>query len=468
MAKDTLYPINISTPVQVTREQYTNVGSGDNIVGDYMRAIYGGTDFEIWDSATGGTQLTDGIDYDLTNLDQKYTERASRNVYKNYEITNPVYQTGNIYITYKTIGTVITTDIINDINAQLAVGSNNRARITQQNGGVWGEWVYVSSTQVALKPKSQNGESWIGVILSDGSYLEDTTSSSIVRTLDATTLDGIGAKQNNSWYWNCIFENSSGALDWDFAFTPTTLISASNPTNDITLTQLNGQDIRSLYPIGAEVAIWESGSKYETPLYDTTGTTYTPTSTDMVIASYPAANQIRLSANLTVANFTAATAECYLVNGYEPIDCTTESIHTNIGSRGWKDTGVRIRTDGSGNIINFKISGERFIFTDGTGAANIDSPTANGYNNQSISGAAAVYRFNYVPPDKSGLSSVGSAGSFGFYSAMYYETYGDIIDGSGGSNGTIVPDSKILTQLVKLTAAISAVNMWIRGYELRW
>ena len=119
MAKNTLYEINLDSPVSISREQYDAVGADDNILGDYDRGFYGDDEFEIWDSAVAGTQLIEGTDYTLGNLDVNYTERAQKNVYKTYKIINPVYQAVSIYITYECIGTYITTDIINDINTQI-------------------------------------------------------------------------------------------------------------------------------------------------------------------------------------------------------------------------------------------------------------------------------------------------------------------------------------------------------------
>lgn len=354
-----LINIDVGTPTQVTREQYTNVGSGANILGDYTRGFFGSTDFEMWTAATGGTQLTEGTDYSLSGIDLDYSTEAGQNVYSTFTVLNPTYQTGSIYITYKTIGTFAEKEIFDDLDTRVTSLESTlgdfRTLKTDSNGGKWFEIIWGSSTTVIIKPKEFGGYSWIGARLNDGTYLEDTSSSSITVTLDATTLDGIGVVQNNSWYWICAYEDSGGNLAFDLMFMPSTTISASNPANDVTLTQLNSNDIRSLYPVGADVCIWESSAKFETPLYDTTGVTYTPASTDMQVASYPAANQIRLSASLTVTNFTSPTAICYLANGFEPIDCTTETIHANIGARGWMDSGIRIRSNGSSQIDEFRI-----------------------------------------------------------------------------------------------------------------
>jgi hypothetical protein len=103
MSLDTLYDYNPTSPTQITRELYTNVGSGDNVVGTAPRAVKSSTDFEIWDAPTGGTQLTEGVDYELRFLDTTLTAQSGYNVYAAYRILNATYQTGNIYITYKIV-----------------------------------------------------------------------------------------------------------------------------------------------------------------------------------------------------------------------------------------------------------------------------------------------------------------------------------------------------------------------------
>jgi hypothetical protein len=119
MALNTLYNYNPNTPTQITREQYTNVGSSDNVLGTAPRAVKGSTDFEIWDSAAGGTQLTEGVDYELRRLDNKLTSQSGFNVYGGYRILNATYQTGSIYITYKIIASYDDAVFFNTIRTDL-------------------------------------------------------------------------------------------------------------------------------------------------------------------------------------------------------------------------------------------------------------------------------------------------------------------------------------------------------------
>jgi len=104
MAMSTLYNLSYTSPVQITREVYNNVGASTFTLGDTPRAFKGSTDFEIWTASTGGTQLVEDTDYSLEDLDSLYTSEAGFNVYAGIDIINGAYQSGNIYITYKIIG----------------------------------------------------------------------------------------------------------------------------------------------------------------------------------------------------------------------------------------------------------------------------------------------------------------------------------------------------------------------------
>lgn len=115
MAKSTLYNFDYASPTSVSREEYENVGAGDLILGDVQRGFKGGTDFEIWTAAVAGTQLTEGVDYELINEDSAYSALAGYEVYTGYKITNATYQSGSIFVTYKIVGSYIDADTINDL-----------------------------------------------------------------------------------------------------------------------------------------------------------------------------------------------------------------------------------------------------------------------------------------------------------------------------------------------------------------
>jgi hypothetical protein len=103
MSKDTIYGFDYVAPTQITREEYVDVGSGKFQLGTAARGFKGLTDFEIWDAAVDGTQLTEDVDYELDDIDQAHTVLSGFNIYTRIRILNATYQTGSIFITYKIV-----------------------------------------------------------------------------------------------------------------------------------------------------------------------------------------------------------------------------------------------------------------------------------------------------------------------------------------------------------------------------
>ena len=120
MSLDTIYNYAPTSPVQITREEHVAVGSGDVQLGTAARAFKGLTDFEIWDSPAGGTQLTEGTDYELRFQDDVLTADAGYSVYARYKILNATYQIGSIYITYKIVRSYNDADYLNKVMSDLA------------------------------------------------------------------------------------------------------------------------------------------------------------------------------------------------------------------------------------------------------------------------------------------------------------------------------------------------------------
>ena len=160
MGLATLYNYAPTAPVQITRENYNAVGGGDNIVGNIRRAFKSDTDFEIWDAAVLGTQLVDGVDYELRDLDNVLTNDAGYDVYSAYKILNVAYQACNLYITYKIVMSYNDAATDNDIILSLATKIAN-SLLTEQ-----GDIIYASaaSTPAAL----HHGNS--GDLLSSGGH----------------------------------------------------------------------------------------------------------------------------------------------------------------------------------------------------------------------------------------------------------------------------------------------------------
>ena len=99
-----LYNFNFSSPAAIDREPYYNVGASTFNLGVIRRGFKGGTDFEIWDSPAAGTQLTEGVDYDLSDIDFDLSLKAGYNVFTKIQVTNVTYQSGFIYITGEVVG----------------------------------------------------------------------------------------------------------------------------------------------------------------------------------------------------------------------------------------------------------------------------------------------------------------------------------------------------------------------------
>lgn len=133
MAKNTLYDFDPVNPFAVVREQYTNVGTGRNILGDIKRGFPGGTEFEIWDAAELGNQLVDGVDYELLTIDRLKSREAGYDIYTEYRILNPAYQAGNIYITYKIVHSYISADTINKLIADVDILMGSTVDTTDDN-----------------------------------------------------------------------------------------------------------------------------------------------------------------------------------------------------------------------------------------------------------------------------------------------------------------------------------------------
>jgi hypothetical protein len=118
MAGKTQYDYNPSSPVNVSREVYSNVGSSDNFVGTYPYDFKGST-FEIWDAPSGGNQLVLNTDYELRNKNEYLSDRSGYDVYTGYRITTAGYQTGNIYITYDIVRSENAAAIPNDLRTRI-------------------------------------------------------------------------------------------------------------------------------------------------------------------------------------------------------------------------------------------------------------------------------------------------------------------------------------------------------------
>lgn len=113
--QETIYNYNPVAPLQITREEFINVGSSAFKLRLAAVGFKGGTDFEIWDSVSGGTQLVENTDYTLSAVDVRMSNDAGYDVYTRVTVTNVSYQTGSIYITAKIVLSYPDADYFNDL-----------------------------------------------------------------------------------------------------------------------------------------------------------------------------------------------------------------------------------------------------------------------------------------------------------------------------------------------------------------
>jgi len=63
-----------------------------------------GHTIELWDAATGGTQLLEGVDYSLVFLDSGKTAAEGIDIWAGYQVLNVAYQGIPLYLTARIIG----------------------------------------------------------------------------------------------------------------------------------------------------------------------------------------------------------------------------------------------------------------------------------------------------------------------------------------------------------------------------
>lgn len=293
--------------------------------------------------------------------------------------------------------------------------------ITELAGGFWGDVIWSSATDVIIRPKSKDGcTAFIGAVLNDGTFLKLTTDYTIQLTHAGGSADGITSHLNNEFYVIWAYETVGGTLGFCLTWMPKTTFSTNNPTSTLTLNQVNSQNIGLLFNPNANLLVWNSSAKFETLLYNTAAAAYTPTG-----ACYLASRTdtvLTLDGNLAVANFSANDYVVQL-DGFKPLAVDDGLIIDIIGTRGYKDTGIRIRTDGSGAILTFSIIGDK-LYYNGAG-----SDTYGFSDPGSVSASYAVYRLSYVPCDKTPISRAHGTNT-DMLLKMYYATYGFTISRS--------------------------------------
>jgi hypothetical protein len=114
--------LNLESPAQIHAELYEDVGADTFQLGTYKRAFY---DVQIYHGAdSDDTLLQLDIDYTLEDEDTYYTDMAGFAIYTGIKIINAAYQVGDLFISYKCIGTYTDKDVYDTIEAEVvaAVG----------------------------------------------------------------------------------------------------------------------------------------------------------------------------------------------------------------------------------------------------------------------------------------------------------------------------------------------------------
>jgi hypothetical protein len=113
MSKATLFNLNLDSPEQIHAELYEDVGADTFQLGTYKRAFYG---VQIYHGAdSNDTLLQLDIDYTLEDEDTYYTDMAGFAIYTGIKIINATYQVGDLFISYKCIGTYTDKDVYENI-----------------------------------------------------------------------------------------------------------------------------------------------------------------------------------------------------------------------------------------------------------------------------------------------------------------------------------------------------------------
>lgn len=120
---------------QIDNELHTDVGAGSFVLAH--DTFFGGADLEIWTGVNKtGTKLVQGTHYLLENEDAELTVKCGKEVYTSITITSPTYQSGPLYITYKSPGDYVDASVVNTLIDSLSA-SPNSGYVAPKMLGVW-------------------------------------------------------------------------------------------------------------------------------------------------------------------------------------------------------------------------------------------------------------------------------------------------------------------------------------------
>jgi len=365
-------------------------------------------------------------------------------------------------------------DTINSIEARVAaleISVDYMAYLTDQAGGFWANIVWKDTDEICIKCKGADGITpFIGARLNDNTFLYLTADYTVKYDTPGNAghiIDDITAKLNNEWFIIWAYEAAGGALAFGITWMPNYTLHSEAGDNALTLHQINAQDACKLVPVGAHLMLFEDDNEWESPLANQDGAavTYDATKDKPKVAS-TSTTVVTLAAVLTKTDFAHGTY-VYQVDNFQPLQIADGAIAAEIGARGYKDTGFRFLSTAAGAVQNFVISGDYYLFSNGTGAADIIYNTNIGGFEPTA--AFVNYLCTYVPPDKCGILW-GYVGTEWYIFKRYYETYGEVLVGTtaGSQAGWFIGvECKILHKLLSVHDAASyGTQLGFRGYKL--
>ena len=348
-------------------------------------------------------------------------------------------------------------DALDELSANTKIMSSQTLFVLF-NGGDHCQVIRASSTKVYLMPVPSPFGSFMGAVLSDGTYLETTGKIELDITNIAHHLDGFGQCANQMY--DIMFFGDGGNLNAGFVWKPKTTINGANPqglTTPISLNQVNSKDVGFLFGVGSGLRVWENGSDFETPVFSYGGS-YNPDGS--LTPTAKTATGLTLNKDILITDYADGAEICQLDN-FAPLNIAdgTQAVSA------YKDTGWSVKTDASGNLENFVIIGNDFYYTNGDGSANYDY--LNGIEAIPCATTATVNKIEYVPVDSVPILVVGGDASRKHMSFCYWQDYGESM--TWGGQSVIKESAKTKHGLIKLALGYSgtAHNIFVRGYKKR-
>lgn len=379
------------------------------------------------------------------------------NVNARYSTDNNVSWTADLNSTFKSANMKEHREsaILDHPNNSVTLDKLSLAVQAQMLGGsvakvFFGECIWTSAASITITKDKNLGV--IRAILKNGQVLDRTTDIVITITTAANRLDG-EALSNNSWYAVIFYEDAiTGNLEAKVWLLPVAVVSSSSTSGAVVLTTAYAH----AFTTGMQVAFWKNATNFDTPYYHmaTTGTYTVNALNDLYVASAsPDTTHVVLndrSTGISLSNY-SGTDVMYGVSGFKPVVYADGTYPSSLASNvKWQDSGIRIRTDGSGNIYSV-------WYDDFSNTYNAQGSNWAGW---SFSGSTSIQRITYIPPDATRIIMRSDVNNVTGRTKLYYET--NVRDYIAAS-GSLVSTENYLPCLHGLV--VSTVNGYIMGWN---